>query len=227
MKLIMEDSKQNPVAYRIMQIYTTSTCWRQVVHISDLWLHTPALRLHWEHITLAVYEGVSGKVGGQSLSQCSPLLFFPPSVNFLLSLLSLLSVHPLFNRFLHCNFTRHSSYYWLCNALNIYCPVQWEHGRLNLLYAVVSKRKIQKLITNKIVNDWDDPRLFTLTALRWRGFPPQAINKFCVKVCKYCVSYIAIFLLYLKVSCNFQRYWWIALDIIILYPMQSINLLLL
>ena len=33
--------------------------------------------------------------------------------------------------------------------------------------------------------NWDDPRLFTLTALRRRGFPPEAINKFCSKVKKY------------------------------------------
>ena len=79
---------------------------------------------------------------------------------------------------------RRSSYYWLCNALDIYCPVQWEYGRLNLQYTVVSKRKIQKLITNGFVKDWDDPRLFTLTALRRRGFPPEAINKFCAKVSK-------------------------------------------
>jgi len=45
-------------------------------------------------------------------------------------------------------------------------------------YTVVSKRKIQKLITEKIVSNWDDPRLFTLTALRRRGFPPEAINNF-------------------------------------------------
>ncbi len=77
---------------------------------------------------------------------------------------------------------RRSSYYWLCNALNIYCPVQWEYGRLNLLYTVVSKRKIQRLIEHKVVADWDDPRLFTLTALRRRGFPAEAINAFCAKV---------------------------------------------
>ena len=96
---------------------------------------------------------------------------------------------------------RRSAYYWLCNSLDVYCPVQWEYGRLNLLYTVVSKRKIQKLITNNIVRsvmivlnnnnnnyyyyilrDWDDPRLFTLTALKRRGFPPEAINKFCAKV---------------------------------------------
>ena len=48
--------------------------------------------------------------------------------------------------------SRRSSYYWLCNALDIYCPVQWEYGRLNVYYTVVSKRKIAKLITEKIVN---------------------------------------------------------------------------
>lgn len=78
--------------------------------------------------------------------------------------------------------SRRSSYYWLCNALDIYCPVQWEYGRLNVNYTVVSKRKIGKLITEKIVNDWDDPRLFTLTALRRRGFPAEAINNFCALV---------------------------------------------
>lgn len=78
--------------------------------------------------------------------------------------------------------SRRSSYYWLCNAVDIYCPVQWEYGRLNVNYTVVSKRKIAKLITEKIVADWDDPRLFTLTALRRRGFPPEAINNFCARM---------------------------------------------
>ncbi|XP_002131102.2 glutamine--tRNA ligase-like [Ciona intestinalis] len=77
---------------------------------------------------------------------------------------------------------RRSSYFWLCNSVDIYCPVQWEYGRLNLQYTVVSKRKIQKLIDAGIVRDWDDPRLFTLTALRRRGFPPEALNEFCAKV---------------------------------------------
>ena len=57
--------------------------------------------------------------------------------------------------------------------------MQWEYGRLNVNYTVVSKRKIGKLITEKVVCDWDDPRLFTLTALRRRGFPAEAINNFC------------------------------------------------
>lgn len=51
---------------------------------------------------------------------------------------------------LAAHFSR-SSYYWLCNALGIYCPVQWEYGRLNLSYTVVSKRKILQLITSRVV----------------------------------------------------------------------------
>uniref|UniRef100_A0A1A9WRW2 Probable glutamine--tRNA ligase n=1 Tax=Glossina brevipalpis TaxID=37001 RepID=A0A1A9WRW2_9MUSC len=78
--------------------------------------------------------------------------------------------------------SRRSSYYWLCNALDIYCPVQWEYGRLNMNYALVSKRKIAKLIDEHIVEDWNDPRLFTLTALKRRGFPPEAINNFCAQM---------------------------------------------
>lgn len=78
--------------------------------------------------------------------------------------------------------SRRSSYYWLCNALDIYCPVQWEYGRLNMNYTVVSKRKIAKLITENIVSNWDDPRLFTLSALRRRGFPSEAINNFCAQM---------------------------------------------
>ncbi|XP_053672698.1 probable glutamine--tRNA ligase [Anopheles nili] len=78
--------------------------------------------------------------------------------------------------------SRRSSYYWLCNALGIYCPVQWEYARLNVNYTVVSKRKINNLITENIVSDWDDPRLFTLSALRRKGYPAEAINNFCAQM---------------------------------------------
>ncbi|KAI1717059.1 tRNA synthetases class I (E and q), catalytic domain-containing protein [Ditylenchus destructor] len=78
--------------------------------------------------------------------------------------------------------SRRSSYYWLCNALDIYCPVQWEYARLNMNYTVVSKRKILKLVDAGVVKDWDDPRLFTLPALRRRGIPAEAINAFVAKL---------------------------------------------
>lgn len=77
---------------------------------------------------------------------------------------------------------RRSSYYWLCNALDIYCPVQWEYSRLNINYTVVSKRKLKQLIDAKVVSGWDDPRLYTLEALRRRGCPPEAIKEFCARL---------------------------------------------
>ncbi|KAI9297278.1 glutaminyl-tRNA synthetase [Neoconidiobolus thromboides FSU 785] len=70
------------------------------------------------------------------------------------------------------------SYYWLCDSLEVYKPVQWEYGRLNVSSTILSKRKILKLITEKYVNGWDDPRLYTLPSLRRRGVPPAAINTF-------------------------------------------------
>ncbi|KAF9198019.1 hypothetical protein BGZ49_001299 [Haplosporangium sp. Z 27] len=70
------------------------------------------------------------------------------------------------------------SYYWLCDALEVYKPVQWEYGRLNITNTVLSKRKIAELVRKGHVFDWDDPRLFTLPAIRRRGVPPQAINNF-------------------------------------------------
>jgi glutaminyl-tRNA synthetase len=70
------------------------------------------------------------------------------------------------------------SYYWLVDALGLYKPVQWESGRLNINGTVMSKRKLNKLVEMGLVKGWDDPRLYTLVALRRRGFPPTAINMF-------------------------------------------------
>lgn len=70
------------------------------------------------------------------------------------------------------------SYYWLCDALDVYKPIQWEYGRLNITKTVLSKRKLMKLVESGMVNGWDDPRLFTLVGLRRRGIPPLAINTF-------------------------------------------------
>ncbi|KAJ3331045.1 hypothetical protein HDU76_004212 [Blyttiomyces sp. JEL0837] len=70
------------------------------------------------------------------------------------------------------------SYYWLVDALEIYKPVQWEYGRLNLTYAILSKRKLLKLVEEGYVRGWDDPRLYTLIAVKRRGFTPEAINAF-------------------------------------------------
>jgi len=50
--------------------------------------------------------------------------------------------------------------------------------RLNINNTITSKRKIAKLVNEKYVKGWDDPRLYTLPALRRRGVPPEAINGF-------------------------------------------------
>ncbi|ORY80989.1 tRNA synthetases class I, catalytic domain-domain-containing protein [Protomyces lactucae-debilis] len=70
------------------------------------------------------------------------------------------------------------SYEWLCDALAVYKPAQREYGRLNLQGTVMSKRKIEKLVKDGYVRDWDDPRLYTLVALKRRGVPPGAILAF-------------------------------------------------
>ncbi|KAG8527127.1 uncharacterized protein KY384_008556 [Bacidia gigantensis] len=70
------------------------------------------------------------------------------------------------------------SYEWLNNQLVDFKPMQREYGRLNVTGTVLSKRKIKKLITKGIVRGYDDPRLYTLPALRRRGFPPGAILSF-------------------------------------------------
>jgi glutaminyl-tRNA synthetase len=70
------------------------------------------------------------------------------------------------------------SYEWLCDALEVYKPRQSEYGRLNVTGTIMSKRKILQLVNEGYVNGWDDPRLYTLIALRRRGVPPGAILSF-------------------------------------------------
>lgn len=73
---------------------------------------------------------------------------------------------------------RRETYYWLIDALDMYRPVQWEFSRLNISQTVLSKRKLTKLVEEKVVDGWDDPRLYTLIGLRRRGVTPTAINNF-------------------------------------------------
>ena len=55
-------------------------------------------------------------------------------------------------------------------------PKQYEFGRLNLSYVVTSKRKLRELVTEGIVEGWDDPRMPTLFGMRRRGYTPASIR---------------------------------------------------
>ncbi|KAF3602578.1 hypothetical protein F2Q69_00033784 [Brassica cretica] len=65
--------------------------------------------------------------------------------------------------------TRRASYYWLLHSLDLYMPYVWEYSRLNITNTVMSKRKLNYIVTNKHVDGWDDPRLLTLAGLRRRA----------------------------------------------------------
>lgn len=74
-------------------------------------------------------------------------------------------------------------YDWIIDTLDMpHKPRQHEFARLNVNYAVMSKRKIQALVNDGIVSGWDDPRLTTLAGLRRRGYTPRAIRNFCASV---------------------------------------------
>lgn len=67
-------------------------------------------------------------------------------------------------------------YDWILIELGTYRPQQIEFARLNLEYAITSKRRLLKLVEGAHVTGWDDPRLYTISGLRRRGFTAQAIR---------------------------------------------------
>ena len=74
-------------------------------------------------------------------------------------------------------------YDWVLNELVMNChPQQIEFSRLNLQFTVMSKRKIRQLVEENIVDNWDDPRLPTLSGLRRRGYTASAIRDFCRRI---------------------------------------------
>jgi len=73
-------------------------------------------------------------------------------------------------------------YEWFLEELGEFKTRQIEFSRLNLTYAMMSKRKLRKLVETGIVSGWDDPRLTTLRGLRRRGVTPDAIQIFIAAV---------------------------------------------
>ncbi|HIL21131.1 MAG TPA: glutamine--tRNA ligase, partial [Candidatus Thioglobus sp.] len=61
-------------------------------------------------------------------------------------------------------------------------PHQYEFSRLNLEYTVMSKRKLQTLVEDKLVSGWNDPRMPTISGLRRRGYTPASIRDFAERI---------------------------------------------
>ncbi len=74
-------------------------------------------------------------------------------------------------------------YDWVLDNITIETqPRQYEFSRLNLEYTVMSKRKLSQLVTENLVNGWDDPRMPTISGLRRRGFTSASIREFCTRI---------------------------------------------
>jgi glutaminyl-tRNA synthetase len=75
-------------------------------------------------------------------------------------------------------------YNWILESLDLSRPLpkQSEFARLNLTYTVLSKRKLLRLVGEKRVEGWDDPRMPTISGMRKRGYPAAAIRAFCDRI---------------------------------------------
>jgi glutaminyl-tRNA synthetase len=74
-------------------------------------------------------------------------------------------------------------YNWVRDNVSVAAkPEQIEFARLNLTYTVLSKRKLLRLVQEKRVSGWDDPRMPTISGLRRRGYTPEAIRTLCERV---------------------------------------------
>lgn len=73
-------------------------------------------------------------------------------------------------------------YEWYIENLDIFPSKQTEFARLNLNYTVMSKRKLLRLVEDRVVDGWDDPRMPTISGLRRRGYTPASIKEFISRV---------------------------------------------
>lgn len=73
-------------------------------------------------------------------------------------------------------------YDWVLDNLEVFHPRQIEFARLNLSFSVLSKRKLIRLVEEGHVDGWDDPRMPTISGVRRRGYPPEALRTFCDRI---------------------------------------------
>src|SRR5262245_33618796 len=75
-------------------------------------------------------------------------------------------------------------YDWLLEALDLPRPLphQYEFARLDMTHTLMSKRKLLRLVQEKRVSGWDDPRMPTISAMRRRGYPAAALRDFAERI---------------------------------------------
>ncbi len=74
-------------------------------------------------------------------------------------------------------------YDWVLDNISIgHHPQQIEFSRLELLYALTSKRKLQHLVNQGAVSGWDDPRMPTIAGMRRRGYSPAGVRLFAQRI---------------------------------------------
>ena len=74
-------------------------------------------------------------------------------------------------------------YDWVLDNISIGChPRQYEFSRLELLYAITSKRRLNALVQEALVSGWDDPRMPTISGMRRRGYTPGGIRLFAQRI---------------------------------------------
>lgn len=75
-------------------------------------------------------------------------------------------------------------YDWVLENISIERPLphQYEFSRLNLEGTLTSKRKLLQLVSEEIVDGWNDPRMPTISGLRRRGYTPESIREFCRRI---------------------------------------------
>ena len=74
-------------------------------------------------------------------------------------------------------------YDWVLDNISVnYHPPQIEFSRLGLEYTVMSKRLLNRLVDEKFVDGWNDPRMPTISGLKRRGVPARAIRDFCDRI---------------------------------------------
>ena len=88
-------------------------------------------------------------------------------------------------------FEQHRPLYdWFIDNLPVpHKPRQIEFSKLQPTYTLMSKRRLIEMVEEKHVDGWDDPRMSTVSGMRRRGYPAEALRNFCKSVQVYCIEF--------------------------------------